>query len=258
VDEQFITVGSKRIEISNLPGKKNDTGFVLLHEGLGCVELWGEFPSRLSQAFGSTVFSYSRFGYGRSDEVALPRSLDYHSEEATEYLPKVLDNASLESCILVGHSDGASIALIYAALFSDSRVKGLVLLAPHVKAEEKTVEQIRQLVDSCNSSDLLGKLRKYHRDNTECALYGWSRCWLDPKFSSWTIEHLLPNVGIPVLTVRGLDDPYNSDYHVQSIRNKVRSLVHTASIVSCAHSPHRESTQSLISTIKMFRSAIEV
>jgi len=257
VDEQFITIGSRRIEISILPGKKNETGFFLLHEGLGCVELWGDFPSRLNQAFGATVFSYSRFGYGRSCEVALPRSLDYHAEEAIEYLPKVLDCAGLKSCILVGHSDGASIALIYAALFSDPRIKALVLLAPHVKAEEKTVGQIRQIVDSRNSSALLHKLSKYHGENTYCAFHGWSRCWLDPKFSSWTIEHLLPNINIPVLSVRGLDDPYNSNYHVQSIRDKARSLVYTASIVRCGHSPHRESTQSLVSTMKMFRSGIK-
>ena len=169
VQEEFIKIGSKYLETSRLRANNDGEALILLHEGLGCVKLWGKFPSKLKEKFGLSVFSYSRFGYGRSSGIALPRSLDYLREEALEVLPSILSIFELESYTLVGHSDGASIALNYAALVSDPKLKSLILLAPHVKVEKKTVDEIRKVSDSYESSGLREKLRRYHEENVDCA-----------------------------------------------------------------------------------------
>ncbi len=251
--EEFITIGSKFVETSRLGTNSIGESLVLLHEGLGCVKLWGQFPSKLKEKFGLSVFSYSRFGYGRSSGIALPRSLSYLREEALEVLPKVLSIFDLNSYTLVGHSDGASIALHYAALVRDPKLKALILFAPHVKVEKKTVNEIRQVSDSYESSGLREKLRKYHEENVDCAFYGWSQSWLDPEFAKWSVEDVLPKIKIPVLAIRGINDPYNTASHLESIRENVSALTCVTSIAGCGHSPHRDSLDSTLKSIELFR-----
>tara|TARA_B100000676_G_scaffold74532_1_gene74223 strand:- start:175 stop:954 length:780 start_codon:yes stop_codon:yes gene_type:complete len=258
VQEEFIKIGSKYLETSKLRASNGGEALVLLHEGLGCVKLWGKFPTKLKEKFGLSVFSYSRFGYGRSSGIALPRSLDYLREEALEVLPSILSIFELDSYTLVGHSDGASIALNYAALVSDPKLKSLILLAPHVKVEKKTVDEIRQVSDSYESSGLREKLRRYHEENVDCAFYGWSQSWLNPDFARWSVEHVLPKIKIPVLAIRGTDDPYNTTSHLESIRENVSGLTWVTSIPECGHSPHRDSPDSTLKGIESFRTAAKL
>ncbi len=258
VEEKFITIDSKSIECNVLRTNNTSEAFVLLHEGLGCVELWGKFPSTIRQEFGLSVFSYSRFGYGRSSNIVLPRSLDYLTEEALEVLPEILNKFGLRKYTLVGHSDGASIALTYAAIVRDPKLKALILLAPHVKVEKKTVREIRRVSDNYMSSGLREKLRKYHGENVDCAFYGWSQSWLDPSFANWTVEGFLPKITVPVLAIRGTNDLYNTSAHLNSIRENVGALTCLASISDCGHSPHRDSLFSTVKSIKLFRTAAKI
>lgn len=190
------------IEFERLPGRQPAPNLVLLHEGLGCVGMWRRFPVALNEATGLPLLSYSRPGYGRSSSITLPRPLDFHSRDALDLLPRFLDAAAIEDCILVGHSDGASIAVVYAGARQDLRVRALVLMAPHVLTEEKTVMNIAAAKRSFEATDLRDKLARYHGKNVDCAFWGWCDAWLDAGFRRWDITPWLPAIKLPVLTVR--------------------------------------------------------
>ena len=170
----------------------------MLHEGLGCVALWRDFPRRLAAATGFGVFAYSRAGYGQSDPVPLPRPLDYMTREARETLPELLDAIGLRRGVLLGHSDGASIAAIYAGSVEDFRVRGLVLMAPHFFTEKGGLASIAAAREAYATSDLRAKLAKYHRD-VDNAFRGWNDAWLDPGFKAWNIADAIDYLRVPAL-----------------------------------------------------------
>ena len=201
-----VVVGGRSVEVLDLPGSDRTPPLVLLHEGLGSVGLWREFPVVLSSATGRRVIAFSRHGHGRSTPPPRRRTVGFHREEALEVLPEVLDALRAREPVLVGHSDGASIALIYAA---HEKVSGLVLLAPHVFVEDLTVEAIRQTRDEFLSGDLRERMARHH-DDPEAAFWGWCGVWLDPAFRAWDLEDDVRRVTAPCLLIQGSEDPYGS------------------------------------------------
>ena len=244
------------IEYRKFSGTKAGPMIVLLHEGLGSVSAWKDFPEHLCKVTGLSVFLYSRAGYGNSSPIELPRSVDFHSDEAVRVLPKILDAAEIERCILLGHSDGASIATIYASAKSlDNQAERLILLAPHIFAEEKCVTAVEQAIKAYEKGNLRKALRKFHGKNTECAFRGWSGVWTDLEFSCWSIEEHLPFIKIPVLAIRGEDDPYNTVSHLDGITEKVSGEVECFNLSNCAHAPHKEQEEQVLMLIEKFLQA---
>ena len=182
-DHGHLTVGDASLEyrmIGPRPGAAPT--IVMLHEGLGSVTTWGDFPQKVAEHTGAGVFVYSRAGYGRSSTIALPRPLDYMQREATEVLPRLLDAIGFRRGILFGHSDGATIAAWYGGSVQDHRVRGLILMAPHFFMESSNVEAIQKTVASYETTDLRAKLARHHAD-VDTAFRGWSGAWLDPGFN---------------------------------------------------------------------------
>jgi pimeloyl-ACP methyl ester carboxylesterase len=212
---------------------------VLLHEGLGSVAQWKDFPERLAQATGCGVLAYSRAGYGQSDPVTLPRPLDVLSREAEEVLGKVLDAAGVQECILLGHSDGATIAAIYAGSVSDLRVRGLVLIAPHFFTEPPGLAAIRAAGEAFEEGRFREKLAAYHRD-VYVAFRGWHGVWTDPGFEEWNVADVIDHWRIPVLAIQGQDDPYGTLAQIEEIESRIYSPLETLILPGCGHAPHQE------------------
>src|SRR6201993_76011 len=184
----FLTIGASELEYRMLgPAPEQAPTIVLLHEGLGSAALWGDFPERLQAATGAGVFVYSRAGYGASSPVKLPRPLDYMHREALKVLPKLLDAIGFRRGLLLGHSDGASIAAIYVGGIQDHRVRAIALIAPHFVVEEMGVASIAEIKTTYETTDLRAKLARWHKD-VDNAFYGWNGAWLDPKFPDWDIS----------------------------------------------------------------------
>ena len=224
---------------------------ILLHEGLGCVALWRDFPEALSEATGCGVFLYSRAGYGQSDPVALPRPLDYMTREATLVLPGIIDAVGADNVILLGHSDGATIAAIHAGLVSDPRVQGLVLMAPHFFAENGGLASIRKARVAYDGGDLRARLAKYHAD-PDVAFRGWCDAWLDPGFASWNVAHVLDALRVPTLAIQGDDDQYGTRAQVDEVAARSPETVTIEMLPDCGHSPHLERPAVTLSAISRF------
>ena len=252
----FQTVGGHRLEYGRIdpgprPGAVADAPvLVFLHEGLGSVALWKDFPDRVSHATGCPTIVYSRYGYGKSDRLAGARGVDYMHREALEVLPQLLDALSIRNPILIGHSDGASIALIHAGAGSRP-VRGLVLLAPHVFVEDITVKSIAEAKVAFGNTDLPAKLARYH-DDAESTFRGWNDIWLHPDFRRWNIEEYLPGVNCPVLLIQGEDDQYGTAAQVKAIARQVNGPVEALMLPNCAHSPHLDQEQRTVEKIAHF------
>jgi pimeloyl-ACP methyl ester carboxylesterase len=226
---------------------------VLLHEGLGSVAMWKAFPDRLAEATGRRVFAYSRQGYGASLPAVAQREPDYMHVEAEAVLPKVLDAAGVERPILFGHSDGASIALLYAAAHPD-RVSALILEAPHVFVEPLTVDSITATGSAFRATDLRGKLARYHGD-VDAAFQGWLNIWLDPRFRAWNIEAGLERVACPTLMIQGLDDEYGTRAQLDAISARIPGAK-IVMLERCGHSPHRDQAEQVLEHSRAFSAGI--
>jgi pimeloyl-ACP methyl ester carboxylesterase len=211
---------------------------VLLHEGLGCVSLWRDIPARLAEATGRGVFAWSRFGYGQSDPATLPRPLDYMQIEAREVLPAVLDAAGIGACLLVGHSDGGSIAAFHAGTVRDPRVRGLALIAPHFFVEQMCLDAIAAAREAYATGDLRARLARHHRD-VDNAFRGWNDAWLDPGFRSWDIRPALSGIDVPALVLQGEADPYGTAAQPAALAARTRCQVKM--LPGLRHAPHLES-----------------
>lgn len=225
---------------------------VFLHEGLGCVSLWRDFPARLAEATGCGALVYSRAGYGRSSPVSLPRPLDYMEREGTEVLPRVLAAAGIQRALLVGHSDGGSIALVYAGATPARETLALLLEAPHVFVEERSVTGIEAAVREYRTGDLAARLRRHHGENLEGAFLGWSGAWLDPAFRRWNLERFLPGVQVPVLLVQGEDDAYGTAAQVETIARGIAGPARLRLLPGCGHAPHREQAEPVLAEMAAF------
>ena len=206
---------------------------VLLHEGLGCIALWRDVPALLAQATGCGVFAYSRFGYGRSDPKPLPWPLTYMQDEAREVLPRVLDAAGIREAILLGHSDGGSIAACYAGNARDARLRGIVLIAAHFFVEELNLSSIRKIRTEYEQAGLRDRLARYHR-NVDMAFYGWNDSWLHPDFRNFDITAGVSGIDVPILALQGADDPYGTPAQLDVLRLHARAPLETALIAGAA------------------------
>lgn len=212
---------------------------VFLHEGLGSVSAWRDFPDRLAERTGCGALVYSRAGYGKSSSTPLPRPVRFMHDEA-EVLARVLEETSIRKAILVGHSDGASIALIYAGSGRASRLLGLVLEAPHVFAEPSGLASIARMTEVYRTTGLRGRLARHHGENTETAFRGWNDVWLRPEFRAWNIEDVLPQIEVPMLILQGEEDEYGTWRQVEAIERQSGGPVEGVAIPDCGHAPHRE------------------
>jgi pimeloyl-ACP methyl ester carboxylesterase len=225
---------------------------VFLHEGLGCVSTWRDFPARVAEATGCGALVYSRAGYGNSDPIELPRPINFMHTEALAALPDVLDAFSIRDAILVGHSDGGSIALIYAGGRRDALLRGLILEAPHVFVEDLSVESIRKAAEDYESGPLRQALARHHGDNVECAFRGWNGVWLAPEFRSWNIEEYLPGINVPVLVIQGEQDEYGTLRQVEALERGCKCPVRSIILPHCGHSPHRDQPERTFEAITSF------
>lgn len=213
---------------------------VFLHEGLGCVQMWRNFPEQLAGATGLGALNYSRAGYGGSNPASLPRRTDYMHNEAQQVLPEVLDAFGIQSAILVGHSDGGSISLIHAGSEVGARIKALILLAPHVFVELLTITSIREAAKLYCSTDLPERLARYHGDSVDQTFWGWNDIWLDADFRQWNIEHFLPKITAPVLMLQGDQDQYGTEAQLQAVESGVRGPCRRDIFVDCGHTVYRD------------------
>ncbi len=251
---QFISVLGRRLEIRLIPGASDAAPpVVMLHEGLGSISLWRDFPDRLAAATGSAVLVYSRHGYGRSDVLDAARSVDYMHHEATAVLPALLAGLSIARPVLVGHSDGASIALIHAG--TQRGVRGLVAMAPHVFVEEISVKSIATARTAFESTDLPQKLARHHADGDK-TFYGWNDIWLHPDFRAWNIEAFLPAIACPLLAIQGVDDEYGSMAQLEAIAAQTGGPVELLKLAACRHSPQRDQPEATLSAISRFVAAL--
>jgi pimeloyl-ACP methyl ester carboxylesterase len=233
----FANISGVRLEYRLLDGDPSRPTLVFLHEGLGSVELWKDFPNHVAEATKSPVLVYSRRGHGRSDPLDSPRSPRFLQDEAVVTLPRLLDQLDIESPILIGHSDGASIALIYAGEFPD--VRGLVAMAPHVFVEPEAQSAAEALEESFLTGDMAEKMSRYHRDPA-ATFYGWFDIWRSPGFRAWNIEGVLADISCPVLVIQGADDEYGTIAQVEAVEAGVPGKVERLWLEDCGHSPHRD------------------
>jgi pimeloyl-ACP methyl ester carboxylesterase len=248
----FLAIGSSELEYRMIgPAPDQAPTIVMLHEGLGSAGLWGDFPDRLAAATGAGVFVYSRAGYGASTKVALPRPLDYMHTEAIEVLPQLLDAIGFRRGLLLGHSDGASIAAIYAGAHQDHRVQGVAMIAPHFIVEDISVSSIAEIKRAYETTDLRDKLARWHRD-VDNAFYGWNGAWLDPKFRGWYISEYLAYIRVPVAILQGADDQYGTFRQIEIAQQECYCPVDVAIIPGAGHSPHREAPQATLDAIADF------
>ena len=257
-DSGFLTVGPHSLEYRMIgPRPAEAPTLVLLHEGLGCVGLWGDFPDRLQKATGCGVFVYSRAGYGQSSPVARPWPLSFMHTQARETLPALLDSIGFKSGLLVGHSDGASIATIYAGSHQDHRVRALVLIAPHFIVEGVTIAAIAEMRKAYDSADLRARLARWHAD-VDATVHGWSDVWLKGDFRKWDLTEFLAYIRVPVLIVQGEDDHYGTVKQIEIAQQECSCPVEVALLPDAKHSPQREAPEATLKVVAEFvRRAVE-
>lgn len=221
----------------------------MLHEGLGSVSLWRDFPKRVADATGCPVVVYSRYGYGRSDVLQAPFGVRYMHEEALEALPEFLDRIEIEDMVLFGHSDGASISLIHAGALGGT--KALILEAPHVFVEDIGVKSIAAAKVAFETTDLKSRLARHHVD-PEKTFRCWNDVWLSPEFRAWNIEEYLPHVVCPVLVIQGRDDEYGTMAQIEAIERQAKGPVELLRLDHCGHSPHRDQPVAVLEAVREF------
>ncbi len=236
-----LCIDGKTVEVALYgPAPDQAPTLVFLHEGLGCVSLWRDFPTRLAQATGCGAFVYSRVGYGKSDTCSLPRPISFMHDEGLDFFPKLIEAAGLQEHVLVGHSDGGSIALIYAGGTPATGLRGLITEAPHVFCEEVCTRSIHDIVTAYHDGDLRERLKKHHGSNVDCAFWGWADVWQHPDFKQWNIEEYLPHIKVPLMIIQGEDDEYATIAPVRALTRQAGAGAESLLLPDCKHSPHKD------------------
>ena len=249
-----VCVQGHELEVQRIAGRNPAAPeLVFLHEGLGSVSHWKDFPARVAEATGCPITVYSRYGAGNSDVLAEARGVRYMHNEGLAALPDLLSQLQIEDPILVGHSDGGSIAIIYAG--AHDHVRGLVLLAPHVFVEDLSVASIAEAKVAFQTTNLGEKLGRHHRDATR-TFWGWNNIWLHPEFRHWNIEEYLPKITCPILVIQGQDDQYGTMKQVEAIKKQVAGPVEVLGLANCKHSPQRDQPDETLKAICRFVSKI--
>lgn len=256
-ETRWISAGGKRLE-GRCWGPAPDTAptLVLLHEGLGSAGLWKDFPEKLADRTGYGVFAYSRAGYGGSDPVELPRPLDYMTREAIDVLPHVLDAIGFQRGVLLGHSDGASIAALYAGTIEDFRIRGLCLISPHFFTEPSGLAAIAEAKLQYETGELRERLARHHGD-VDNAFRGWNDAWLDPRFKAWNIEEAIAYIRVPVLAIQGDRDQYGTLAQIDALRNELYSPLDAKIFIGGKHAPHLERPDETVDVVADFLATLD-
>jgi pimeloyl-ACP methyl ester carboxylesterase len=248
-------VQGHQLEVLHLPGQNKDAPtLVFLHEGLGSVSMWRDFPEKAVEATGAPAIVYSRYGYGRSDVLTGPRPVRYMHDEALKALPELLQTLQIREPVLVGHSDGASIALIHAGALDG--VAAVVAMAPHVFVEDLSVASIEAAKKTFDTTDLGARLARHHAD-PEKTFRGWNDVWLHPDFRGWNIEEFLPRITCPVLAIQGFEDEYGSMAQLDALATQVGGAIETLRLADCRHSPHRDQPAAVLEALTAFLSRLD-
>jgi pimeloyl-ACP methyl ester carboxylesterase len=257
-DQGFLDLGDQRLEY-RMVGPRPDMAptLVLLHQGLGSVSMWGDFPERLQQATGAGVFVYSRLGYGHSSPATLPRHLDFMHVEARQTLPRILKAIGFRRGLLVGHSDGASIAAIYAGSVQDHSIDGIVLMAPHFIVEDVTIGSVREVRHAYDTTDLRERFARHHAD-PDATIHGWTDVWLNNDFHKWDLTEDLAYIRVPILLIQGEDDQYGTIRQVQIAQEECYCPIEMLMLPKVRHIPHAEAPEVTLNAIKSFAAALEV
>ncbi len=258
-----LTAGGHRLEFNIVepadPDARQRTMIVLLHEGLGSIAMWKDFPEILAVTTAHPVLVYSRHGHGRSAQLTQTRSVDYMHHEATTVLPELLSQLEVCNPLFIGHSDGASISIIHAG--SGNAVSGLVLMAPHVFVEGVGIDAIAEAKRAFEATDLEARLGRYH-DHPETMFRGWNDIWLHADFRRWNIESFLPAIRSPLLVIQGEDDPYGTLAQVDSIERGAGGPVRKLVLPGCGHSPHidcrNDTVEAIDGFVRVFSGASEL
>ena len=247
----FLVAAGRRLEYRTIAARRPDLPvLVFLHEGLGSRDQWRDFPDRVAERTGSAALVYSRYGYGRSEARSGQRGPEYLEVEALESLPEVLAHFRIERPVLVGHSDGGSIALMHAAA-APRPPRGRVIMAPHIFVEEVTLEGIRRAKEAFDAGTLRRGLAPWH-DDVDATFAGWADVWLTPEFHDWTIEERLGAIRCPLLLVQGELDQYGSPEQVLGIARRVSGPSEVMLIPDCGHAPHVERADEMVEVIAGF------
>ena len=249
-----VLVDGKRLETMWIqPNAAASETIVMLHEGLGSIALWKDFPHRLAARTGCRVLVYSRYGHGNSAKLTEKRPVDFMHHEGEVVLPQLLDKLDIEQPILLGHSDGGSIALIFAGRYP-GRVRALILEAPHVFVEDLSVTSIAAAKVAYLTTNFRNKLGIYH-DDVDATFWGWNDIWLEPRFRSWNIEHYLETISCPVLCIQGEQDEYGTPAQVKAIAANIAGS-QVIMLPNCAHSPHLDQRDATLETMAEFVASI--
>ncbi len=239
IEDTYIKIDNHRYAVRWI-GQQDETRapvLVFLHEGLGCIKLWRDFPEQICAETGLTGIVYDRLGHGTSDPFPQRRTPHYLHDESFKYLPRFLEIINVHRPIFIGHSDGGTIALLYAAHYPDN-TSGIITEAAHVFLEEVTITGIKNAVEMYESGNLKKGLKKYHGEKTDALFYGWAHTWLSPEFRNWKIIDELKNITAPSLVIQGYNDEYGTEKQVDTIVNTVRGQAEKLMIPECGHIPH--------------------
>jgi pimeloyl-ACP methyl ester carboxylesterase len=245
----FISAAGHTLEYQRIDADPSKPVLVFLHEGLGSITQWRDFPQKVSAATGCPALVYARYGYGQSDVLKEPRPLDFMHREAQVALPELLAALGIVNPILIGHSDGATISLIYAG--SGHPLRGMVVEAPHVLIEQHNMNGIRTARQTFESTDLPKKLARHHRDPAK-TFYGWHDAWMSPEFQSWNVENILPGIHCPLMAIQGEDDAYGTMAQLDAIARQVSGPCELVKLADCGHTPHKEQPEKTFEAVTRF------
>lgn len=237
-----IRIANSEIAFSHIGHFPNRPTVVFLHDSLGCMALWRDFPQKLAALSKCNILVYDRHGYGASGEFVYPqRAIDYLEDEA-DVLSELIETLHIQQPILFGHSDGGSIALIAAAKFPQ-KINAVITEGAHIFVEAETVKGIRDAIEQYQETDLREKLEKYHGAKTNAMFNAWTQTWTSDAFQSWNIEHFLPSIQCPVMVIQGENDEFGTMAQVSGIVNQVSGKAEKQVLPGIGHTPHKESPE---------------
>jgi len=248
----FVALGGRRFEVARTPGSAPT--LVFLHQGLGSVSMWRGFPARLAVRTGRATLVYSRLGHGNSDPEPGPRPVDYLLRQGTEALPALLAALGLDDVALVGHSDGATIALAYLA--AGHKARGAIVVAPHVLDEEITWRAIERQREDWQTGNLRARLARHHRD-ADAMFDAWASFWLAPEFRGWSIVTLLPAIRAKLLAIQGDDDIYGTMRQIDEVARAAAGPVALAKLDHCGHDPFRDQSERMLDLCSDFIAGLQ-
>ncbi|HEY0066429.1 MAG TPA: alpha/beta hydrolase [Flavisolibacter sp.] len=250
IDSQ-VEVSGSLLYVRLIENHENRPTIVFLHDSLGCVALWRDFPCKLAEATSCNLLVYDRKGYGRSEPMQSVHRSNRYLEDEADTLNTLLLQLNITKAILFGHSDGGSIALIAAAKYP-SGIEAVISEAAHIFVEQETIDGLKAAVESYRETILKSRLAKYHGEKTDAVFHAWTDTWLSEEYRTWNIEHFLPNIVCPTLIIQGEKDEYGTMKQVQGIAGQVQGRAETFILPGLGHTPHKEAPLEIIRKAKQF------